>query len=206
MSVDLTGQIPGGNAKIRIETNMRIYWDRARVMLGGDETKLAVQRLKPLSAEMRFGGFPHEISPDGKKPHDYDPARTSEYRNWKAHVGAYTAFGEVTELLSGIDDRFVTTRNGDEVELSFAAPPPPASGWTRTYLVFADGFGKDMDPNSAANNTVEPIPFHGMPGYPYGPEVMHPAVALQGPPYRWVPPSNSGWPGARPQALAAVRD
>ena len=56
-----------------------------------------------------------------------------------------------------------------------------------------------MDPNSAANETVGPIPFHGMPGYPYPAEVIPPVVQwpATGAP-RNVAHSPSGWPGAQP--------
>jgi Tfp pilus assembly protein PilF len=199
MVVDLSGEI-GRDPRIRIETNMRIYWDRARVMVGGEGTPLEVRRLEARSAELRFGGFPKEWSEDGRMPYGYDPDRVEPTRTWKAHVGAYTAFGDVAALAREIDDRFVTTRNGDEMELVFDAPGAPAPGMTRSYLLYADGFGKDMDPNSAANNEVGPIPFHGMPTYPYGPEVTPPAAALEsaGLPARVVPPSGRGWPGAPP--------
>ena len=201
MAVELSGLFPTPEHRMRIETTMRIYWDRARVLVGGERTDLRIRRLQPVQAELRRGGFPRPISPDGRKPHAYDPDDAAPSMSWKSHVGAYTPFGPVTEMLSAIDDRFVTTRAGDEVELWFEAPPPPSRGWTRTYLLFTDGFGKDMDPNSAANNEVGPIPFHGMPGYPYPDDVVPPvAQDYAGRPPRLVLPSDRGWPGAPPAA------
>lgn len=202
MTVDLTGWLDPREPRLRIRTNMRIYWDRARIMVGGEDTPLRVRRLAPARAELRFGGFPKETSPDGRPPFSYDPARVDASGGWKAHAGLYTAFGDVTDLLLAADDRFVVTRNGDEVEAAFEAPPPPAPGSERSYLFFAEGFGKDMDPNSAAADTVGPIPFHGMPRYPYGPEVVPPPRSLEsvrgG---RRVLDSEGGLPGARPLAL-----
>jgi len=201
MAVDLTGALVPGDARVRISTTMRIYWDRARVMVGGEDTAVRVQRLGAREAELRFGGFPVETSPDGKPPFDYDPDRVAPTSPWKAHAGAYTGFGSVTKLLSEIDDRFVTTMRGDEIELRFDAPSPAGEGWTRTYLLFADGFGKDMDPNSAASSRVGPIPFHGMPLYPYGPDTSPPMVADgEGLP-RIVLTPDDGLPGAVPLAL-----
>ena len=46
--------------------------------------------------------------------------------------------------------------------------PPLPDGWTRDYLVFLDGWAKDRDPNTHGALYVEPLPFHGMSGYPYG--------------------------------------
>jgi len=48
----------------------------------------------------------------------------------------------------------------------FTFPPLPAS-WTRTFLLYADGFSKEMDLNSASPDQLAPLPFHGMSGYPY---------------------------------------
>jgi len=52
------------------------------------------------------------------------------------------------------------------------------AGWKRTFLVYADGFGKDMDLNSAYPDTVEPLPFHGMKAYPYVAGEMFPVNEL----------------------------
>jgi Tfp pilus assembly protein PilF len=208
MAVELTGWLARADPRVRIETSMRIYWDSARLMVGGEDTPLRIRRLRPVQAELRFGGFPRETSPDGRKPLVYDPAEVSPHAGWKAHVGAYTPFGEVGALLEEIDDRFVTTRSGDEIELRFADPGPPVPGMTQTYLLYADGFGKDMDPNSAASDEVGPIPFHAMPAYPYGPEVKVPTRAASprgGSPPRLVLAAPDGAPGATPLILVPYR-
>jgi len=207
MAVDLSGLLVNADPRVRIHTTMRIHWDRARVMVGGERTELRVSRLRPLSAELRDGGFPEETSPDGREPRGYDPGRVASRATWMAHVGAYSAFGDVSEPLGAVDDDFVTTRNGDEIELTFGAPDPPGADWQRSYLLFADGFGKDMDPNSAANAEVGPIPFHGMPTYPYPEGVVGPQPVLKrASGARIVLPSEHGWPGAPPQPFVARGD
>ena len=45
---------------------------------------------------------------------------------------------------------------------------------TRTFLLYADGYSKEMDINSASPDSVEPLPFHGMTTYPYGPGEHYP--------------------------------
>src|SRR5262249_42337922 len=69
----------------------------------------------------------------------------------------------------GCDGMSVISRRGDELSWSFAADrlPPLPKGWTRTFLLYADGFSKEMDINSASPDQVGPLPFHGMSKYPY---------------------------------------
>jgi hypothetical protein len=91
-------------------------------------------------------------------------------------VGHYTAYGDVAALLAGRDDRFAIMGAGDEIALDFdaAALPSLPGGWARTYLFYADGFAKDMDFHAAAGETVGPLPFHAMPGYPYAADAGRP--------------------------------
>ncbi len=90
--------------------------------------------------------------------------------------GHYTRTGDVRELLKSSDDMFVISRPGDEISLSFDATqlPPLPAGWTRTFLLYADGFSKEMDINSASPDQVAPLPFHGMSRYPYSPPETYP--------------------------------
>jgi len=84
-------------------------------------------------------------------------------------TGRYTREGDVRELLLKSDDMFVVSRSGDEISLSFEAKalPPLPAGWKRTFLLYADGFSKEMDINSASPDRLAPLPFHGMSRYPY---------------------------------------
>jgi len=84
-------------------------------------------------------------------------------------TGRYTREGDVRKLLLNSDDMFVVCRPGDEIGLSFDARslPPLPNGWARTFLLYADGFSKEMDINSASPDKLAPLPFHGMSRYPY---------------------------------------
>ncbi|MDX2042892.1 MAG: FG-GAP-like repeat-containing protein [Acidobacteriota bacterium] len=176
MTVDLTGKFLCADSRVRIVTSMRIYWDQILVDASEGNAPVKVTTLDPMVASLRWRGFPREYSPDGRKPLIYDYRTIEPFAPWKAHLGNYTRFGDVRELLTAADDMYVVTRNGDEIQLDFDARRLPAlpSGWKRTYLVFADGFGKDMDVNSARPETVGELPFHKMKSYPYSPGDAYP--------------------------------
>lgn len=176
MTVDLTGKFLCDDSQVRIVTSMRIYWDQILVDVSGGQFPTRVTKLDPMRADLRWRGFPREYSPDGRKPLIYDYSVIEPSAPWKAHLGNYTRFGDVRELLLAPDDMYVITRNGDEMRIDFDARRSPAlpKGWKRTFLVYADGFGKDMDINSARPETIGELPFHGMKGYPHAPTDRYP--------------------------------
>jgi tetratricopeptide (TPR) repeat protein len=166
---DLTGKFLSASRDVRIVTNMRIYWDQILVDTSAGDFPIRMTRLDPSVAELRWRGFSLEHSPDGRQPLGYDYNRVSFTSPWKVMTGRYTREGNVRALVLAADDMFVISRPGDELSLSFAANklPPLPQGWTRTFLLYADGFSKEMDINSASPDQVGPLPFHGMTTYPY---------------------------------------
>lgn len=166
---DLTGKFLSDSREVRIVTNMRIYWDQILVDTSDGDAPLKLTRLDPSVAALRWRGFSLEHSPDGRQPLTYDYKQVSFTSPWKVMTGHYTREGDVRALVLASDDMFVISRPGDELSLSFAANqlPPLPQGWTRTFLLYADGFSKEMDINSASPDQVGPLPFHGMTKYPY---------------------------------------
>jgi cytochrome c-type biogenesis protein CcmH/NrfG len=168
--VDLTGKFLSASREVRIVTNMRVYWDRVLVdARGAAEFPARLTRLDPVAADLRWRGFSAEVTPDGREPLSYDYARVSLESPWKAFPGRYTREGDVRGLLKTTDDVFVVSRAGDEISLSFdarALPPLPA-GRARTFLLYADGFSKEMNIHSASPDQLAPLPFHGMKTYPF---------------------------------------
>ncbi|HVG34177.1 MAG TPA: FG-GAP-like repeat-containing protein [Pyrinomonadaceae bacterium] len=169
VAVNLTGKFLSASREVRIVTNMRIYWDQILVDMSSGDFPTQTTRLDPSVADLRWRGFSREVTPDGREPFGYDYERVSFTSPWKVMPGRYTREGDVRELLSSTDDVFVVSRPGDEVSLFFDATRLPVlpEGWTRTFLLYADGFSKEMDINSASPNEVAPYPFHGMTRYPY---------------------------------------
>jgi len=176
MTVDLSGKFLSASRRIRIVTNMCIYWDQVLVESGSPRRDYRVHRLKPEQTDLHFLGFPEFHSPDGRSPKIYAYDRASPTAQWKVHIGGYTRYGDVKSLLQEQDDMFVITRSGDEVEAFFDVGNLPKldPGWVRDYLVYVDGFGKDMDVNSAEPDSVGPLPFHRMSAYPYAPGERYP--------------------------------
>jgi tetratricopeptide (TPR) repeat protein len=167
--VDLAGRIRPGEHEVRIVTNMRIYWDRILVATSAPADGLRIARIDQQAATLVSRGFSAIVRPDSKEPESYDYQRVTTVSPWKTMPGRYTREGDVHELLARSDDMFVIAKPGDEITLSFDAATvgPLPEGWTRTFLLMADGFSKEMDINSASPDVVEPLPFHAMTQYPY---------------------------------------
>ena len=167
--VDLTGKFLSASREIRILTNMRIYWDQILVDTSGGDFSIQTTRINPSIANLRWRGFSHEFSSDGRQPLGYNYEKVSFTSPWKVMPGRYTREGDVVPLLLKADDMFVVSRPGDEISISFPSDklPPLPRGWIRTFLLYAVGFSKEMDINSASPDEVGPLPFHGMSKYPY---------------------------------------
>lgn len=179
IAVDLGGKFPGSARKIRLETNMCVYWDAAYIALGSGDPEVRLTRLAPERANLRFRGFSRNFVTEGRaQPERFDYQQVSATSNWNPTPGLYTRFGDVVELLEREDDRYVIMGAGDEIELRFASAGLPVlqRGWTRDYLLLVDGWAKENEANTAFGDTVGPLPFHEMSGYPYGPEERYPAT------------------------------
>jgi tetratricopeptide (TPR) repeat protein len=179
VTVDLTGKFLTENREVRIVTSMRIYWDQILVDTSSADFPFEMTRLDPHVANLRWRGFSREFTADGRGPFSYDYEKVSFSSPWKVMLGRYTREGDVRELLRKSDDIFVISRPGDEITLSFAADklPPLPRGWGRTFLLYADGFSKEMDINSASPDDIYPLPFHGMTKYPYAEPANYPMTA-----------------------------
>lgn len=183
MVAELTGKLPPGTRRIRIVTNLKVYWDQVLVDTTPAEGPAAVpyriSEAPLVSAELGWLGFPREVrgQPAGDISYVYEEVSPSG--PYARAAGAYTAFGEVRDLLVRRNSRFAIFGAGEEIALAFdaAALPPVPVGWKRDYFFYADGFAKDMDFYAAYGQTVEPLPFHGMLSYPYAPGQGYPEDA-----------------------------
>jgi Tfp pilus assembly protein PilF len=179
--VNLTGKFPSSDRRVRIRTNMEIYWDQAFVAARGPVTSTKVTSLDPVAADLHYRGYSTQYRKGGRYgPQWPDYAKVTRESPWEPIVGDYTRYGDVLPLLGAADDRYAVIAPGDETTLQFeaaalAAPPP---GWTRDFVLYTDAWLKDSDRNTAAGGTVGPLPFHAMSRYPYGSNEAYPADPL----------------------------
>ncbi len=161
--------------EVRIITTARVYWDQILVAASAP-ARYTMTRMDAVEADLHWRGFSDETSPDGQPPFSYDYDRVSHLAPWKTFPGQYTKFGDVKPLLAATDDRFAVSAPGDEIALTFDARalPPLREGWTRTYLLYANGFSKEMNLHSSSPDRLEPLPFHGMTRYPYSRPEQYP--------------------------------
>ena len=166
--VDLTGKLPAGTRRIRLATNLQIYWDQVLIDQSTDAQARSTE--VPLAkATLHFRGYPKQIEGASAGDLDYDYDRVSLTGPFQRQRGNYTRMGDVTALLTGIDNRFAIFGSGEEIAAEFDAAKlralPPH--WKRDYFFYANGFVKDMDWWDASPFTVAQLPFHGMSTYPY---------------------------------------
>lgn len=169
MTADLTDKLPQGTQRIRITTNLQIYWDNILINRAEQNGNARLTPVPLARADLRFHGFPLKIEnqPPGNVLYVYEKA--SPTGPYTRPAGAYTRYGDVRPLLTGYDDRLAVFGSGDEVVLDFDPAKLPAlpKGWVRDYFFVANGYEKDMDFYAAEANTVQPLPFKTMGTYPY---------------------------------------
>jgi hypothetical protein len=176
-TLDLTGKLGGERCVLRIKTNMECYYDQAFIAVRdrSAEKSLRIKSLPVARAVLGYRGHIRETSPDGEEPllYDYDHVDPAPLARLS---GKLTRFGDVTPLLQTDDDQLCLIGPGDEVRLEFEATnlPALAPGWVRSYVLRSYGYCKDADPFTAGSDTVEPIPWRGMPAYPFDRDVTRP--------------------------------
>ena len=203
MTADLSGKLPLGTRKIRITTNLQIYWDSILINRAeqyaareiprpagkgaglrdaerkrGSESaqNLRTTAVRLVRADLEFHGYPLKIegTPPGRVQYVYEKA--SATGPYTRPSGSYTRYGDVLPLLTATDDKLAVFGSGDEVQLDFDPSSLPAlpDGWVRDYFFAANGYEKDMDFYAAEGNYVAPLPFLSMGEYPYTPKKSFP--------------------------------
>lgn len=175
--VDLSNKFLSNERKVRIKTNMEIYWDYIFFAKENVRQKLRQTEMQPQLADYHYRGYSKSYRKGGRYgPHWFDYNNVFTGQKWRDLKGNYTRYGDVTELLQNSDDMYIIANAGDETTISFDATTLPKiqEGWKRDYLIYSVGWVKDGDINTALGQTVEPLPFHEMSAYPYGNDEHYP--------------------------------
>jgi Tfp pilus assembly protein PilF len=161
---------PGTPRRVRLRTNLEVYWDQIQWAKGLPDTPLKITRLEPQQADLHYRGYSMIHQPNASSPEVPLYNRISGSKQiWRDLVGYYTRFGDVRELLAKTDDRYVIMNAGDEMAVRFAEVPPGQAGWVRDYIIAGDGWIKDGDYNSTFSKTVQPLPYHAKNQYTEAP-------------------------------------
>lgn len=167
--VDLSGKFLSKDHRIRIRTNMEIYWDQIFFAQNNSKSELITTILNPTEADLHYRGFSESYRKGGRYgPHWFDYESVDTSTKWRDLTGKYTRYGDVLPLLTASDNAYIISNAGDETTLKFNANELPElkDGWTRDFFIHSVGWVKDGDLNTAYGNTVLPLPFHGMRSYP----------------------------------------
>ena len=176
MTANLTGKLPQKTRKIRITTNLQVYWDSILIGRTEQSPSYSVTPVPLLRADLDFHGYPFKIegTPPGNVRYIYE--KTSATGPYTRPQGTYTRYGDVLPLLAATDDKLAVFGSGDEIRLDFDPSRLPAlpHGWVRDYFFAANGYEKDMDFYAAEGDYVAPLPFLSMGEYPYSPKKSFP--------------------------------
>ena len=185
---DLTDLIAADTPRrVRIRTNLEIYWDKIEWAVGRPDVAIDLQTLEPSVADLHYRGYSVLNAPPAGAPEvpDYQTLAGTA-RRWRDLEGYYTRYGDVSELLRKADDRYVIVNAGDEMSLRFPVPAAPPPGWVRDFVVMGDGWIKDGDYNSTFSRTVQPLPHHGKRDYTTPVGKLEDEVAWRKNPQDWT--------------------
>jgi Tfp pilus assembly protein PilF len=178
---------PGTPRRVRIRTNLEIYWDCIRWAQGAPDTPLKETTLDPTMADLHYRGYSVMHMPVGAgapEVPDYNEIEGTKQR-WRDLIGYYTRYGDVRELVQKIDDRYIIVNSGDELSLRFAEQAPPPAGWVRDFVLKGDGWIKDGDFNSTFSKTVLPLPYHAKNEYVTRPGALENELVYRQHPEDW---------------------
>ncbi len=146
--VDLTGDFPKGvtDYQLRINNFFNVTYDYIAVDTSSQQST-TVQTILPIA-----------------NLDSWAPTQSTS-------SGNFTRYGDVSSLLSSADNMYVIGRQGDEVTLQFPVGnlTKLAPGMERDYFLFVACWFKDQPGKwgYGFDFTVNPLPYIGMPGFPY---------------------------------------
>ena len=117
--VDLTGKLPAGTRRIRLMTNLQIYWDQVLIDQSTRCAKRARRRFRSLRRRCTSADIRSRLK--ARAPAIWTTTTTcvSLTGPFQHERGNYTRMGDVTPLVKGIDDRFAIFGSGEEIAAEF---------------------------------------------------------------------------------------
>lgn len=165
IAVDVTGLLTADDPVLRIETSMEFSWDCVSLLPGPAQGPIETQVCQLVSAELHSRGFSARTPELNGGPELYDYESVSTDPAWPLMEGRFTRFGDVSGLLTKADNQLAVLGSGDEIKLTFIAPPPKP-GWGRDFVFHSVGWDKDADLNTIYGDSSEPYPTLGIQNYP----------------------------------------
>jgi len=164
MVIDMSNKFLSSDHRVRVHLGIKKaqVWVIDRISLDDSvPVTVTVQELPASSADLQEGG--HAIREMNTEQHrilvsdESMPPHAGYYG-----YGSFTRYGEVAELVTGRDDKYVIMNYADMLDLTFPALPAPEAGMTRGFILKADNYYKEFK----EYKYLEPLPFHGMSDYP----------------------------------------
>lgn len=185
--VDVAGVFPPqGRRRVRLATNLEVFWDRIGWAVGRPGVKVRPQRLPLASADLVERGYSVTEQADAASPERPRYALAGTRPRWLDLEGYHTRPGDVRPLLERVDDRYVIMNAGDELRLRFPEAPAAAAGLVRDFVVVGDGWVKDGDYNTTFSRTVLPLPTHASGRYDAAPRALEDDPVYRAHPGDWA--------------------
>ncbi|MGH7137436.1 MAG: hypothetical protein ACREHD_16960, partial [Pirellulales bacterium] len=115
IAVELDDLFPAEDYRLRIATNMEIYWDEAFLTVNEAPVEVRQTPLALVAADLHYRGFSLRTPDEEFGPEHYDYERVTIRAKWPAMRGNFTRYGDVRELVTGSDDRLAVLGAGDEL-------------------------------------------------------------------------------------------
>jgi hypothetical protein len=185
--VDLAGVFPAsGPRRLRLATNLEVFWDRVGWAVGRPDVKVRPQRLALASADLDERGYSVTEQKDAGSPERPRYVLSGTRPRWLDLEGYHTRPGDVRPLLERVDDRYVIMNAGDELRLRFPEAAAPAAGLVRDFVLVGDGWVKDGDYNTTFSRTVLPLPTHASGRYEKAPRALEDDPVYRAHPGDWA--------------------
>jgi cytochrome c-type biogenesis protein CcmH/NrfG len=163
MTVEVPGLAAEPSCRLRLQTNLRIYWDQIFLApVPGNKASLQnrdlrVQKLPVEQATLAMRGFLRECTVAGVSVYDDQQTEQVAVTRWQ---GEFTKAGDVTGQLRSPDGALVVCGPGGEITIQFDArrlsPLPPS--FIRSFVLRTRGFCKDASPFTLTGGQVGPLP------------------------------------------------